>query len=564
MRRGGGGTALALLVAAGACGGGAPAPPPGPPHYVDVSAASGIATVTSCGSPAKDHLVESLGSGIAFTDLDGDGRDDLLVLSGWTLTDATGETPRKICSRGGFGFFRAEGGGAFADRTEAAGLSGGGAWATGVAAGDIDGDGDVDLFVSCFGPDLLYRNRGDGTFEEIGAASGVADPEWGGCAAFFDAEGDGDLDLYVSNYIHATEAEVLAAQRTLVYKGKVDVMAGPFGMPGALDRFYRNRGNGTFEEAGEEAGLVDRAHAYGLGVIAADLDADGDVDLYVANDSNPNYLYRNDGAGHFEEIGVVSGAAFDEGGAAQAGMGVAVFDDDADGALDLFVTNFADDASTIYRGEGRLFYSDVSRRVGVREPTYLALSWGVVPLDYDDDGLTDLVIANGQIYPQVDAIAGPGILGYRQTNTLLRGRGGTFEDASKAAGEGFAVNASFRGVAVGDLDGDGGPDLAFSRIDEPPLLLRREGGDGKARLIVAPSHPLPRWFGARIDVTAGGRTQTRVVLSGGSFGSQSTLRPSFSLAGAAKADRVLVRFPGGETRELKDVPPGLVTIDVPR
>ena len=576
------GLALLALVAGIACRGGVreplpsltPSPSPAPPrvsapataesarsspHYVDVAEASGLRAVTWCGSPSKDHLLESLGSGCAFVDLDGDHDDDVLVLSGWRLEDAgPGGAPRRVLSRGGFGYYRNDGG-VLVDDTAHAGLDGGTAWATGVAAGDIDGDGDLDLHVTCFGPDLLYRNRGDATFEEIGKAAGVADPAWGGGSAFFDADGDGDLDLYVANYIDATTDEVLVARRTTRYKGRIDVMAGPFGFPGSVDHFYRNRGDGRFDEASEQAGLADRAQSYGLGVLAADLDDDGDVDLYVANDSNPNFLFRNEGDGTFHEMGVVSGAGLDSDGAAQAGMGVGVLDADRDGILDLVVTNFADDATTLYAGEGRLFYRDVSDERGIAQATQLPLSWGVMPVDADGDGGVDLVVANGQIYPQVDQLGG--VLPYRQHLLVLRGSGAAFEDVTAKAGPGLEVAGSYRGLATGDLDGDGDEDLLATRIDEPPVLLQQQG-ESAGMLVVAPSRALPRWMGARVDVTASGRTQTRVILSGGSFASQSSIAARFAI-GARPAELVVVRFPGGARQEFRDVPAGRLLVDPP-
>ncbi|MFN7971579.1 MAG: CRTAC1 family protein [Acidobacteriota bacterium] len=534
------------------------------PHYVDVAGAKGLRTVTYCGSPSKDHLLESIGSGGAFVDVDGDGDDDIVVLSGWRLEDTGPDGgPRRVIARGGFGFYRNEGGGSFTDDTQRSGLGGGEAWATGVAAGDIDGDGDLDLHVTCFGPDLLYRNRGDGTFEEVAASAGVADPAWGGGSAFLDADGDGDLDLYVANYIDATMPQVLEARRTLVYKGRVEVMVGPFGMPGSPDRFYRNRGDGTFDEASAESGLEDRAQSYGLGVLAADLDDDGDVDLYVANDSNPNFLFQNDGHGQFHEMGVISGAGLDAKGAAQAGMGVNALDADGDGTLDIVVTNFADDATTLYAGEGKLFYRDVARERGIAEPTYRPLSWGVVPTDVDQDGLPDLIIANGQIYPQVDGLTD--MLPYRQPMLVLRNAGSRFEDVTARSGPGARIVGSFRGLAAGDLEGDGDEDLLLTRIDETPLLLEQQGGDPRRMLVVAPSRPLPGWMAARVDVTAGGRTQSRVILSGGSFASQSSLRAAFAVGDGGRAERVVVRFPGGTRQEFSDVPAGKVLlVDPPR
>jgi hypothetical protein len=528
-----------------------------PPRYVDVSASAGLVRATWCGSPSKDHLLESVGSGAAFVDLDGDRRDDILVLDAWRLADAPpGGGARAVLSHGSFAYHRNRGDGTFEDWTERAGLSGGGAWACGVVAGDIDGDGDLDLFVHCFGPDLLFRNRGDGTFEEVAAAAGVADPGWGGGAAFFDAEGDGDLDLYLSHYMEATLDEVLSARRALIYKSQVEVMVGPFGLTGAADRFYRNRGDGTFEEATAEAGLTDVALGYGLAVVAADLDEDGDADIYVANDSNPNYLYRNEGGGRFREVAMVSGAAFNAEGAAQASMGLALSDFDGDGNLDLFSTHFSEDSSTLYRGEGQLFFSDITHASGIHAPTYLPLSWGAAPVDFDQDGRPDILIANGHIYPQVSALRDP--QEYRQHCLLLLERGGRFEDGSTAAGL-DAVAGSFRGLAVGDIEGDGDPDLLLTRIDEPPVLLRADGGDPGRWLVVEPEDRFwPRWIGTRIDVHSGGRRQTEVILSGGSYASQSDLRARFALGDAASAERVIIRFPGGERREFEGVRAGTV------
>ncbi|MFQ5654022.1 MAG: FG-GAP repeat domain-containing protein, partial [Planctomycetota bacterium] len=462
---------------------------------------------------------------------------------------------RRVLSRGRFTFYRNRGDGSLIDDTERAGLDGGGAWGCGVAAGDIDGDGDLDLYVTCFGPNLLYRNRGDGSFEEVGGGAGVADAGWAGGAAFLDADGDGDLDLYLSNYIDATVEDLLRAERTLHYKGRVEVMVGPFGLPGGRDRFYRNRGDGTFEDATAEAGLTDVGEGYGLGVVASDLDEDGDLDLYVANDSNPNYLFRNRGDGSFEEIGVICGAAFSADGAAQAGMGVEVADLDGDGILDIFVTNFSDDSCAFYQGEGKLFFSDISARLGLAPLTSLPLSWGTASIDFDQDGLLDLVVANGHIYPQVDELGSAHR--YRQRCLLLLNRGERFIDGTEAAGPGLAIEGSYRGLAVGDLDGDRDPDLLLTRIDEPALLLRYDGGAPGRWLAVSPRpYPYPRWIGARIDVVSGGRAQSRVILSGGSYATQSSLRALFSLGEEERAELVVVRFPGGGRRVFRDVPGG--------
>ncbi|MBI3450628.1 MAG: CRTAC1 family protein [Acidobacteria bacterium] len=569
--------ATLCLLGAGCAGRTPPAPAPtaapppaatstpaASPAYVDATAEAGLTAISWCGSPSRDHLLESVGSGAAFVDLDGDGLDDIVTLSGWRLADRDGGgPPRKVLARGGLTYYRNLGGGRFTDATAEAGLDARGAWAIALAAGDIDGDGDLDLFVTTFGANLLFMNRGDGTFEEVGARAGVADTGWWGGASLFDADGDGDLDLYVTSYIDATMDEVLSAERTLLYKGQVQVMVGPFGMPGGADRFYRNRGDGTFEEATDAAGLTDVGRGYGLASVAADLDGDGDQDLYVANDSNPNYLFRNEGGGHFSEIGVVSGAAFSADGAAQASMGVEVADLDGDGVLDLFVNNFSDDDSAVYRGEGDLFFSDVSVPTKVAALTYRNLKWGAAVVDFDQDARPDVVVADGHIYPQADLLSAE--FGFKERNLLLLNRPPLFEDASGAAGEGWQTRSSFRGLAVGDLENDGDPDLLFTRIDEPPLLLRYDGADPSRWITVEPVRPYPRWIGSRVEVFASGTRQSRVILAGGSYASQSSLKAIFSVGAAGRADRVVVTFAGGGSVELKDVKGGTrLKVDVPR
>ncbi len=323
------------------------------PRFVNVAPEAGLTAVLYCGGTDKDHLLESVGSGAAFVDLDEDGRLDIFLVNGWALD----EEPSRVRHKGRNVLYRNLGNGRFEEVTRRSGIDDDG-WGCGVCAADYDNDGHVDLFVTGFGPARLYRSRGNGTFEQVAERAGLADPGWGAGAAFFDADGDGDLDLYVARYLEATLEEVLAARRTSTWRESVKVMAGPFGFRGGKDRFYRNNGDGTFHDATEEAGMHDLAESYGLGVLASDLDNDGDVDVYVANDSNPNFLYRNDDHGHFTEIGTWSGAGLSGEGIAQAGMGVDAADFDGDGLQDIFVTNFAKDHATLYRNLGG---SDVRR-----------------------------------------------------------------------------------------------------------------------------------------------------------------------------------------------------------
>ncbi|WP_435010906.1 CRTAC1 family protein [Tundrisphaera lichenicola] len=524
------------------------APPPSA-HFVDQAAEAGLTGILYCGGPEKDHILESVGTGAAFLDFDEDGRLDVFLVNGWALE----EEPSRVSIKGRNYLYRNLGGGRFQDVTEKAGVGGDDAtWGTGVCAADFDNDGHVDLFVSAFGPARLYRNRGDGTFQQVAEHAGLADPGWGAGAAFFDADTDGDLDLYVAHYIDATLEEVLAARRTTTWRETVKVMAGPFGLRGGRDRFYRNNGDGTFTNATEEVGMTDLAESYGLGVIASDLDNDGDVDVYVANDSNPNFLYRNDGNGKFSEIGTWSGAGLDGDGIAQAGMGVDAGDFDHDGLQDLFVTNFARDHATLYQNVGGLMFIDISTALRLKPLTFQTLKWGCALFDFDLDGDLDPIIVNGHIYPQVDRY--PSLVeSYKQRPTLLRNDGGRLTDISQDAGPGLQVAASARGLATGDYDDDGDLDLLITTVDGPPLLLRNdtphEGHWLKLRLLNRHGSPA---INARAIVTAGGVDRMRELRSGSSYQSQNALELHFGLGSSARIERLQVVWPGGGRTTLKD------------
>ncbi len=532
---------LAFLVAA----------PEAPPRmwFVDAAAEAGLTAVTWCGGADKDHILESAGCGAAFTDLNGDGLPDLYLVNGWALD----EEPSRARIRGTNVLYLNRGGGRFEDVTAAAGVGDDG-WGCGVCAADYDNDGLVDLYVTNFGPNVLYRNRGDGTFEERAAAAGVADPGWGAGAAFFDADADGDLDLYVANYIDCTLDDVLAAERTGRWRNVAKVLAGPFGLRGGRDRFYLNNGDGTFRDATDEAGLTDRAERYGLGVIASDLDGDGDVDLYVANDSNPNYLYRNDGNGKFTEIGGWCGAGLNVQGAAQAGMGVDAADFDGDGRQDLFVTNFARDYSTLYRNAGDLFFDDVTAAHDIRAATFPVLSWGCGFFDADLDGDVDLLVVNGHIYPQVDELAELEE-SYTQRPMLFRNDSARFVDVSRAAGPGLEKAVSGRGLAAADYDGDGDLDLVITAMDGPPLLLRNDAAPAghwtKLRLLGRSGAPA---INARVVVRAGGAAQLREVRSGSSYQSQSDFVLHLGLGAADRIDEIEVAWPSGGRTVLENQP----------
>jgi hypothetical protein len=535
----------------------AEAPAPTGFRFVDVAAESGLTRVVLAGRPEKDHLLDSAGSGAAWLDYDGDGRLDAYVVNAWAISGG------QITERGRNALYRNRGDGTFEDVTDRAGVGGEGHWGTGVAVADYDRDGRTDILVTTFGPNVLYRNRGDGTFENVASKVGIEAPGWNTGAAFFDADADGDLDLYVAAYIEATVENVLGAERTLSWKGEEKVALGPFGLEGARDHFFRAQDDGRFTDATREAGLEDRAHGYGFAVLAADLDSDLDPDLYVANDSDANYLYRNEGNGTFREVGMWTGAAFDAGGAAQASMGLAAGDVDGDGATDLFVTNFSEDFSTLYRGDGRGFFEDVSDASGVGPATYLPLSWGTVLADLDNDGDLDLVVANGHIYPQVDRHPEYDMT-YAQRNLLLENDGtGRFTDASDRAGPAFAQAGVNRGVAAGDYDDDGDVDLLITRLDAPPALLRNESEVGSWLTVVCVVPPGgPTLIGTRVVVETAGRVQYRDVASSGSYLSAHDPRAHFGLGTADAVDRVEVRWTDG-TRSVREnlEPNRFVTIE---
>jgi hypothetical protein len=518
---------------------GASAEPPAV-RFVDVAEAAGLSVVTWCGGVEKSHILESVGSGCAWIDFDADGLLDIFIVNAWALDD----NPRQVREKGRCALYRNLGQGRFEDVSQSAGIVADD-WGCGVCAADYDNDGHVDLYVTNFGESRLYRNRGNGTFEELATPAGVTAPGWSTGAAFFDADGDGWLDLYVAQYIDCTFDEVLSARRSYVWRNTIQVMPGPFGLRGGRDRFFHNNRDGTFSDATDVAGMTDIAESYGLGVLASDLDGDGDADVYVANDSNANFLYRNDGQGVFTEIGGWSGAGVSDAGRAQGSMGVDAADLDGDGLPEMCVTNFAHDFTTLYRNEGQLLFRDESSARRMREFTYVPVSWGCAFLDCDLDAKLDLLILNGHIYPQVDAAPELGET-YKQLPTLLLDVEGGVREVSREAGPGLQIAASMRGLAVGDYDDDGRPDLLITAMDSRPLLLRNETRTDShwCKLRLLNRHGSPA-IGAVAKLVAGGVVQWREVRSGSTYCSQNSFDLHFGLGAANRIESLEVRWPGG-------------------
>ncbi len=520
------------------------APPPslpprgdGGPSPVRFEVGATLPHVSYCGGPTKDHILESTGSGVAIFDYDGDGRQDVYLVNAYELSPSREPIPHRNA------LFRNLGGWKFEDVSARAGVDAA-AWGNGVCAGDYDDDGRLDLYVTNFGRNFLFHNDGRGGFVEVAAEAGVAASGWSTGCAFFDADGDGDLDLYVARYVATSWDELKTARRTLDWRGGPKVMVGPAGLPGEADLFFENRGDGTFVEAAAAHGLADVGKAYGLGVLATDYDGDGWIDLFVANDSNPNFLYHNLGNGRFESVALAAGVALNAKGRAQAGMGVDSGDYDGDGWLDLVLTTFAHDTKTIFRNLGTGGFEDASEPSGLAAQTFEPMAWGTAFLDADQDGRLDLFVVNGHIYANVEEFPALKETFAQRSQLLLNDGGGRFRDVSDTAGGGLQLRRVGRGLAVGDLDDDGDPDLVVNNMDDAPTLLEdrpqaphhwisfRLEKEGKNRFAI----------GARVTVTQGGRRQIREVRSGGSYLSQSDLRPLFGLGDDAGPVDVEVRL----------------------
>ncbi len=523
------------LLALAAC---VPTPDLTPVRFTDVTTACGLDFRMYSGGRVKNYIIEAKGGGGAFLDYDDDGWLDIYLVNGSRLEgypdSATAPTNA---------LYRNMGDGTFENYTRTAGVGDAG-WGMGCAAADYDQDGDLDLYVTNYGPNVLYRNEGNGQFRDVGQAAGVDLSGWSTGATFGDYDGDGDPDLYVAQYLHFAPERV--PPRGGMWKG-VLVFAGPLGLPGAQDVLYRNEGNGQFHDVTRQAKAGQFEPTYGLSALFCDYDQDGDPDLYVANDSAPNFLYRNEGNGQFRDVGMEAGAALSAEGGAQAGMGIAYGDYDGDGDGDLLVTHFEDDYNTLYGNQGDGRFSVVSAAAGLAEPSLPHLSFGTFFFDYDNDQDQDLFVANGHVYPQIRHLAPNG---YAEPNQLFANQGsaGAYRFAEVAAGD-VSRPAVSRGAAKGDYDNDGDVDLLVFNLDEPPQLLRNDGGNQRNWL----SLRVVGGLGAKVAIASGGVEQTTEIVSGGSFLAHSDGRIHFGLGFNQTADWIEIRWPSGRVQRLEDV-----------
>ncbi len=509
-------------------------------RFTDTTAQAGV-SFKHVSSPDKRYIVESMSGGVALFDYDNDGWQDIYFVNSLTveLYRAKGKTRSAL--------YRNNGDGTFTDVTDKAGVGDIG-WGMGVAVGDYNNDGFNDLYVTCVGPNRLMKNNGNGTFTDVTGAAGVGDPRWSAGAAFMDYDNDGDLDLFVANYV-AFDFNNLPDQikgRPCLYKG-IPVQCGPRGLPGDGDTLYRNNGDGTFTDVTKKAGVSDPNGYYGMGVIASDFDDDGWVDIFVANDSTANFLYKNNGDGTFKEIGFVSGTAVNENGSEQGCMGVTVADFDHDGRFDLFVTNFDDDYNTLYRNDGRLSFTDFSHQSRVAAVSLPLVGWGTKFFDYDNDGWVDLFVVNGHVYPQIP--------GYQQRNLIHRNnRNGTFTEVAAQLGAPFAEKRVGRGAAFGDMDNDGDVDVVINNLDGAAQILRNDGGNAANSVLIKTVGVRSNRYGigARVKVVAGDLTQLDEVRSGASYISHNDLRLHFGLEKRAKIDSIEVRWPSGVVDKIND------------
>jgi hypothetical protein len=524
--------------------------------FRDITAEAGI-TFQHHAAPEKKFIVESMSGGVALFDYDNDGLPDLYFVD--SLTVDTANDPKAARSA----LYHNLGRGRFEDVTDKAGIGHPG-WGMGVCTADVDGDGWEDVYVTALNGNHLYMNNRNGTFTDATDRAGLRVGGWSAGCGFGDYDHDGRLDLFVSRYVKIDLAHLpeFGRDKTCEYRG-VPVQCGPRGLPGETDFLFHNDGGGRFSDVSQKAGVSDPRGYFGLGVAWFDANADGWPDLYVANDSTPNFLYINQKNGTFKEMAFPLGVAVSEDGAEQGSMGVAVADYDHTGRFSLFVTNFSEEYNNLYRNDGDHF-TDVSFRSRTAPSSLPFVGWGDAFLDYDNDGWADIIVVNGHVYPQLDKVKLGASAGYRQRKLFYRNRrDGTFDEIAAQFGDVMMQERVSRGLAIGDIDNDGRIDVAINDLDGAPQLLHNEIAPAGNWIIVKLQGKAPNTdaIGAIVTVTSGGVTQNALVQSGTSYISQNDMRQHFGVGAATAIDTIEVTWPDGTaTRQSQVKPNQIVTI----
>jgi hypothetical protein len=522
-------------------------------QFEDIAKRAGL-TVPHISSPEKKYIVESMSGGVGFIDCDNDGKLDIVTVNGSTVDRyRQGGDPMVTLYHQDT---NPDGNLKFTDITKSAGLTRKG-WGMGVAVADFDNDGLQDLYVTGFGGNALYRNLGNCKFEDVTEKAGLRSGGFGAGAAWGDYDRDGNVDLFIARYVHLdiNHLPEFGSKEDSCTLMSAKVQCGPLGLPGETNLLFRNRGDGTFEEVTKKAGVYNSSGAYGMQPIWFDYDNDGWPDLYVANDAGPNYLYHNNHDGTFEDVSLMSGTAVDGNGKPQGSMGVDAADFSHDGSLDLFVTNFTFQYDTLYWNQGAQGFADISAPAGIEERTHINVGWGTAFFDPANTGWQDILVANGHVFPQVDAIKGAAP--YRENVQLFRNNHDrTFTDISEPAGLNKLYPASWRGAAFGDVTNNGKIDVVILDEDGPPILLmnRTASNNHAALLHLVGTKSNKAAIGARVTVTAGDLVQFNEVRGGSSYLSQNDLRLHFGLGAHATIDAVEIAWPSGAKETYKNLP----------
>jgi len=519
-----------------------------------ITESAGIKFRHGSGGAAKDYIVESKGGGVAVLDYDGDGWLDIYFVNGstWDLfgkdIPPSADVPRNA-------LYRNKHDGTFEDVTARSGTGHPG-WGMGAAAADYDNDGDTDLLVTNYGPDVLYENQGDGTFKDVTKKAGIDEPGWSTGGAWGDYDRDGDLDLYIARYIDFKKEEIPKRGSTVFcqYRG-LAVQCGPRGLKALPDQLYRNEGNGTFTNVTQSALGPDIPEYFGFTPLWADFNQDGWLDLYVADDGTPNLLYINKGNGKFEETGALAGCAYAGDGREQAGMGADLADYNHDGRFDIIVANFSDDYNTLYKNTGDGFFEDVTATTQIATQSWQYVTFGLKFLDYDLDGWEDFFVVNGHVYPEIDNWKMD--TGYRESPQVFRNNGdGIFKETTASLGHSLKEKHVGRGAAFGDLDNDGDTDVIINNLDDAPTVLRCDGPAQTNWLVFTFQGTKSNrdGIGAVIRVRSGGMEQHHLVRQTGSFLASNDVRAIVGLGQNAKAEEVEINWPSGLVQKLTDVP----------